>query len=458
MDLAGGRAVVVRSASNRRFETVYNGPAGEMHSAVAAVGADVSKGRALAAGCQPVAASLTRMVKAPFASVKKAEKVLPSLLDIQLPFPLESCVYRFLDVRRAGDHVQALALAAQEESVRQRLRQYEEAGIVLTALDQESLALWTESLEDYPLEPDAVRIVACVGYDNMVLVTGRGLTFESAHQCPVGLERLQSGDDAAADDLARRVRNILQAGQFLKTGQKVQWAWTGPGAADERLRSRLESRLELGPEVIRLVHREPETMLARALSRRTLSAANYAVNLIEGDRANPMLENLRLKRLRGAAAFYFALGLLLTGLNAGWNVWLSAKESAAARQIIKTAEALAPGTRIYPGQEMLLVSRAREAGAPNVKPFTEAFAPSPAMLLRDLLAAASAANITISKLSLRPDAAAVTGASETWAGCEKLALVFAQYGFLVSEPQREDAGADERVHFSLSAGDANAGK
>ena len=458
VDLAGGRAVVVRSASNRRFETVYNGPVGEMGPAVAAAATAVSRGRALASGCQSVAASLTRVLKAPFASVKKAGKVLPSLLDIQLPFPLETCIYRFLDVRRSGDHVRALALAAQDEAVRQRMRQYEEAGMILTSLDHEGLALWTESLEDYPIEPDAVRMVVSLGCENTVLVAGRGLSFESAHHCPVSLDRLRSGETAAADDLVRRMRHVLQAGQFLQAGQKIQWAWTGAGAADEALRSRLESLLELGPEVIRLVHREPETMLARALSRRAIREGNYAVNLIAGDRANPALEKLRLRRLRGAAVFYFALGLLLTGVNAGWNAWLAAKEAEISRRIGRAAEAIAPGTRIYPGQEFLLVSRAREANAPNVSPFTRVFKPSPAMLLRELLDAAAAADITISKLSLLPDAATVTGASETWAGCEKLSPVFTTYGFMVSEPQREDAGADERVHFSLSAGVSDGAK
>ncbi|MGD9873668.1 MAG: hypothetical protein AB7T27_05285 [Kiritimatiellia bacterium] len=458
VDLAGGRAVVVRSAANRRFETVYDGPSGGMPAAVSALSSGVSSGRALAAGCQPVAASLARMVQAPFASVKKAVKVLPSLLDIQLPFPLENCTYRFLDVRRTGDHVRALALAAQTDAVRQRLQQHEDAGVVLTSLDHEGLALWTESIEDYPIEPDAVRVVACIGYENTVLVIGRGLVFESAHHCPVGFERLQGGGETAADDLVRRVRNILQAGQIMKSGQKIQWAWTGPGAADESLRTRLESSLDLAPEMIRLVHREPATMLARALSRRVLLTDRYAVDFIEGDRANPMLENLRLRRLCGAAVFYFVLGLLLIGLNAGWNFWLSAKESDIAARIQNAAEDLAPGTRIYSGQEILLVARAREANAPNVKPFTDAFAPSPAMLLRDLLDAAVAANITFSKLSLRPDAAAVSGASLAWADCEKLVPVFAKYGFTVSEPQREDAGADERVHFNLSAGIANVEK
>lgn len=457
VDLAGGRMVVVRSFANRRFETVYDGPAGEMQVS-AAIRAGVSKGRALAAGCQPVAASLTRVVKAPFASVKKAVKVLPSLLDIQLPFPLESCSYRFLDVRRSGDHVQALALAAQNEAVRQRLQEYEDAGCALTSLDHEALALWTESLEDYPIEPDAVRVVACIGYESTVLVAGRGPAFESAHHCPASLQRLQGGDATAAGDLLRRVHHILQAGQYLKARQKLQWAWTGPGAADESLRARLESQLDLDPEVIRLVHRDPGTMLARALSRRALCAENYAMDFIGGDRINPIIENLRLHRLRGAAAFYFALGLLLIGLNAGWNRWLSSKEADLAGKIKTAAEELAPDTRILRGQEMLLVSRAREANAPNVRPFTDAFRPSSAGLLRALLETAAAEGITISKLSLRPDAALVSGATEAWPDCEKLLPVFAEYGFTVSEPQREDAGADEKVHFSLSAGTAHASK
>ncbi len=62
------------------------------------------------AAALPTYECFARRIVAPLASAEKARKVLPSLLDVQLPFPIEKCVSLFPEVIAAGAHSDALAV------------------------------------------------------------------------------------------------------------------------------------------------------------------------------------------------------------------------------------------------------------------------------------------------------------------------------------------------------------
>ncbi|MDP2989771.1 MAG: hypothetical protein Q8O57_04305, partial [Kiritimatiellota bacterium] len=91
--LAGGVAVTVRA---------WCSSGGTVRQAVLTPGESAQSG-GVTAGCLAVQESLTLWLNSPLASRAKAETVLPALLDIQLPFPVEDCLYQFVEFRRTPE-------------------------------------------------------------------------------------------------------------------------------------------------------------------------------------------------------------------------------------------------------------------------------------------------------------------------------------------------------------------
>ena len=78
---------------------------------------DVEKGMPVAVSMTP-RQCLTPRLKAPYASRRKAEKVFPTLLDIQLPFALEDCVCEILaETDEDRETSSALAVVARTRDV-----------------------------------------------------------------------------------------------------------------------------------------------------------------------------------------------------------------------------------------------------------------------------------------------------------------------------------------------------
>ena len=168
--LAGGVAVTVRA---------WRSSGGTVRQAVLTPGetavrrppagglAESARSGGVTVGCLAVQESLTLWLNSPLASRAKAEKVLPALLDIQLPFPVEDCLYRFVEFRRTPEGtVSALVCAARREAIQACLERYQAQGTDPMLLDHEGLALWTQSLVEWPAEPRRYRVLICLANDH----------------------------------------------------------------------------------------------------------------------------------------------------------------------------------------------------------------------------------------------------------------------------------------------------
>ena len=314
IDFSAGHLTVVKCVRARK-STVHSpqldqdaaalpeGLRGEMDAAAAA-------GHAIVATGMPVHETVTRWLETPISSAAKARKVLPSLLDIQLPFPLESCLYDFIEFRRGAERgIDALAVAARTQDVVARLGACRGAGFDPARLDHEGLALWSQSIREMPAERNAVRLVVYLGHDRTALVLGQGETFQAAHSIRVGIRDLfPAGADADPNRLrsfAARVQQILHSQTTEPDHGNLQWVWTGLGAARPDALKALQSALS-GQGVSRhLAHREPATFLARALGERALEPGPLPCNFRTGALAHPLEA-----RQRAAAAWQGAVVLL----------------------------------------------------------------------------------------------------------------------------------------------------
>ena len=456
LDLSASRLVIVKSTRRHggkgaEHSLVCDHPSGDaVQDILENIRGEVAKGRAVTAACMPSSESFVRWLQTPLASPSKARKVAPALLDIQLPFPLEECAHDIVRFRKTGDgKFDALAVAARTQDIATRLDRFRQAGIEPMRLDHEALALWAQSLREIPVECKAIRVVAFIGGDHSTLAFGRGADFLSAHSIRVGTGELETVNSEAARRFVLRAQQLLRA-QISEPGdQIVQWIWTGPVVSQTFTRA-LEDGLRPFGNVCFPAVRDSSRFLARAVTESVLDGEPLSCNFRIGLLAHPEETRHRRRQKSRIATAVLVAGLLLCGLNAGWRVLLVRQKEAVQEKLTSLALQMSQTSRAPKGQEALVAERAVREQAPLAAPFLEAFEPSLTTVMARIIALAHKHNLAIEYLSLKKDAVSIRGAAAEWSQGELLTDLLRQRGF-VADIQRQDAGADERVHFTLKA-------
>ncbi len=121
----------------------------------------------------------------------KLEKILPSLLDIQIPLPLADCSYTFVKYENA-----TVAYAVRKSDLRAQLDSLAETGCNPSRIVPASYAAWMLSLADFPPKrKDEPRAIFIAGKQQTILVSGHGGTVEK-----------QSVFKTGASDPAKRLK------------------------------------------------------------------------------------------------------------------------------------------------------------------------------------------------------------------------------------------------------------
>jgi hypothetical protein len=434
VDVQGPRAVFVR-ADRSRGQARCVALSAEAAAEAARAGLPV-------AGCLTSRESFTRWLEAPFPGFARAARVLPTLLDIQLPFPLEDCVYAVAAMRKAGrTAVRALAVAARAETVRKTLAAFSTRGLDPVRLDQESLALWTQSLEEAPPARQAQaawRAVVYIGDDRCTVVLGQGCDFVDAHGAPAG--------DAG------QIGRILRS--HLPPGTNVCWFWAGPGAADAGRLAAVRERLTAEWPGVSAVASAPESFLARAVATRALTGGPLRVNLRTGALAHPADAREMLRRQAAAAWALILSGALLAAVSLAANARLARQETRLelARQAL-AGRLAGHGIGEAKGEQALrIVANAVAAREEALRPFAAAFQPSLCDRLQAILVLGRQQGLTYDALSLSGDQVAVRGTAPDWKSCENLLGYLQTAGYAARVERKEPALQEERVSFTISAG------
>lgn len=410
--------------------------------------------RLTAAGALPVLAlsvheTFLRRLTAPFPSLDKARRVFPSLLDVQLPFPIESCACAFLQAARTADgQVSALAVAARREDIARALERVQAAGVDPVRLDHEAVALWVRSGTEVPLDRTTSRLVVYLGRDRTSYVLGRGPDLQAASGVRFGVRDFQ--DAARGAEALHHLNLRLTSWLRAQQGEAVQWAWTGPGAAQAAVLDAVRSALRLSEDAPSLVHQQPVTFLARAVAARAITSDPLSCNLRDGPQEHPLHQRAVARSQRRLVAWALAAALAVGAVNLSWLVFLTQRRDGLQAQVQTLAHHLAGTTRVPRGQEVLTAERARQEQAARFDAFHRALAPSALRDLERLLATAAEQQMTLDTVALRSQSLACSGTAADWERCDLLHAQLAKSGWR-PELERHDAGADERVHFSLKA-------
>ncbi|MCX7007356.1 MAG: hypothetical protein NTY53_08930, partial [Kiritimatiellaeota bacterium] len=367
---------------------------------------------------------------------------------VQLPFPLESCLYAFSSLHAgAGENFRAFACAARHTDIEARLAQHRELGLDPVLLTHEGLVLWRQALVEIPLMPKALRVVAYLGDGRTTLAVGSGTdggALISLHGIRLGADELAAPDAPAVRQWAGRVNQLLRALPAGVAGEPVQWLWCGPGA---EAAAPLEAALAQGDCVRFKQLPEPTLFLARALALAAL-AGEAAGQLRNGDLTHPaLLAHVEAGRRRTTLNLLVAGGALLA-LGLSWQIWLQRTDTRLQAEILTQAQQLTGTANIPYGQEIPTVQRLLKQRAAELQPFSDALAPSAVRDLATCLAAARECRITLETLTHSGKSLLLRGATDDWNRCDPLAAKLRTLGYSI-DLSREEAGVDELVRFTL---------
>lgn len=452
LEYSGGRITVVRAQKRKgRVETEVLA-CGEDPSVFPSwsglaeqIRRDQESGRAMVASLAPANDSFIRPLQAPFPSLKKARAVLPSLLDVQLPFPLEQCTCCFAHVHKPeGGNVRALAVAIPTDRLQQQLENVRSIGLDPEWMEQESLALWRCALREHPAGVAGARVVVYLGNDRTVAVSGK-------NQDPVASFSTKAAwsdamDAAAGDKLVTRLQQHL-AGMFRgESAPRTEFIVCGPAAANA---TRLRERLDVPPESWKVME-NPASCLAATLAEGLINPDVWHENVRVGPlihsrviRHEQQRENRSLRRVTAAAA---CLAFASIG-----SVMLVGRAHEALQADIRREAAELTGMNYIPrGQELFIAKQAVDASGERYREFRLWLEPDAYPRFDEVVRAARQLNTTLETLSVRAGALLARGSSVDWNDPDKITRPLVDLGWKV-ETERKDAGQDERVHFTVRA-------
>jgi len=411
-------------------------------AAASALAAAQRRRRALIAAVAPARDVLLRRVVVPLASAAKARRVLPSLLDVQLPLPLESCVCSFPEAKPdGGGRVIALAAVAPKDAMARCVEQLQAIGLDPAVLAPEGLVLWRGSLcEMPPGDPALARIVVYAGADRWTAAAGIGDAFRWTATSAPPAGRDPAAAQAAAAPLLRRLRTDED---FRSVG--LEWFWCGPAIPEGAALEAVEGAVAEGRRSSFRHHDEPSAFLARSLARAACDEAAAVGNLRAGGLTAPDLVAWRARReVRGWQAL-MAAGLVLAAVNGAGRAALARRAERAQAELARAAAAVA-GVAPY-GRELAAARAAFKTRGEEFAPFVRALRSPAAKALTALLDLAAEHEAVLYEIQASDSRLRVSGEAGGRSAAEALERGLAAEGWSVA--RQDDAGSAGRIAFTL---------
>lgn len=452
IDYAGSDCTVVRAKKRGRtisFETLVAGknptdPA--VASVFAAISAEQQTGHAIVTSAAPTQDSIIRLLQSPFPSVTKARSVLPSLLDVQLPFPLEQCVCHFvLAPQPRGENIRATAVAIPAEHLGALIENNRRAGFDPDIIDAEAIALWRFARPHFTSDASRCHTIVYMGLDRTAVVFGRGGDPSASFGARTGWR--DDTDPTALDKLTVRIRQFLAGAigtsgntdpDFIVCGPRARHGMTG-----------LMARLEVPASRHRLVE-HAESWYARALASSALLPDPWSVNLRTGTMEHPNQQQRAREADRGRHVVLRLAAVLLIAVSLGASALIRRQHTGMQQRVQASARELTGAPTIPRGQELFIAEQFIVSSAERYRAYREWFEPTAYPLFARIMTAALQAKQQLETVSVRADAILVRGSGTDWNDPDRLAQPMQQDGWSV-EIEREEAGRDERVHYTVRA-------
>lgn len=433
VDLCSGKVPVVVRAERTRSGL-------RVTPATLEEAADAGRRGQAVVGNVGVRGAFARWLAAPYPHVRKAQRVLPTLLDVELPFPLEDCLYSFARTHIAGQGSVSLAVGGRATDITDRLDAYTQHHLDPVALYHQGLALWSQAARDMTRPPgqgEHPRAIIFLSDTDPVLVVGES-------EDPAGLHALRPGDEA------NHVRQLMRARFTL--GTPMEWVLAGTGTGDEERLAHIRTEVTTDWPGTPTVLREPATFLARALAWEAMIGSPWACNMRRGDLRHPMEDRRHRVNTRVAAGAALTAGLVLCTVNVAWRHAVAARDRLLENRIRHEASAIAGFPVVAKGADAVnQVSGAVATRKQQWEPFRRAAHPVVSRLLADIVRAAQANDIELTLATGTAESVTIAGTAATWAGPEALSAIPAARGIRI-DLQRDEVRDDGRIPFTINAG------
>ncbi len=401
---------------------------------------DQRRGAAVVSAVARAQECFVRPVEAPFDSIVKARAVMPSLLDVQLPFPVEQCMYDFVhcEAKPDGNGTRAVAVAMPHDRLRALLSETAEAGLDPEMIEAEALALWREARRHQEPMGGAVLVVIHLAADRTVLVFGRDDFPVSSFSARTAWNPV--ADSAAAEKMCARIRQFLAGHIREEESRAVRYMVAGiPKHADA-----LRSMLGVDAAAWRVMD-QPETVLVRSLAASALQPDAWTSNLRAGSFEHPHIARDYRRARRKVSVWLMVASLLLAAVSLITAGAAALNKGAWERAVAEKAFAMT-------GFADILQARAKLATvSPAEEMLDQWIAPVAYPVFARVLVEAHQSGLNIETVSVRASGVLVRGDGSSWGDADRIAGLLREAGVTVDDKaiERRDAGSDERIHFSV---------
>ena len=446
LEWAGDRLLVARATRREPARVILDAPAtaDEARAALQAATREIARAGSAVAVSAPATQTILRRLQAPFTAPRKAAGVWATLLDVDLPFPIEAAACAYTAPRREANQTSVTAAVIREIDLNAFEETCREARCEPTHCDAEALALWSQlAREAPPARAETARAIVWLATDHVTIARGRGADFMAAHVLRIALH---AADRASFEAIWRARCRPIMAAHLAETGaEEIDVWWAGPGTQDRATVARLQQALGADLRVRHATPANPETLLVRALAQRALEGSG--INFQTGHRTHPGLMQRAQRKVRRASQSLLAMALLVLALNAALIGLRRHQDSLHQRALHAAATAIA-GPGIPPGQERLLVERARNRRDEDMRPFRNAADPfGLEVQWVEILNATADMEVEISRLELTDLALTLEGSSANIQAGEALADKLRDRGWnvQVDSPGRTPEGRQQFI-------------
>ncbi len=434
IDISGNRVFLVRAVLNNGSVRYTRAEAGD------AVVIEALGQRGLAAAALNGRECFARWLDLPAVTSRNALKVLPTVLDLQIPFPVEDCLFTFPVIDDIGTgKSRAMAVAIRKSDIETGIKRYNDKGFDPAILDHEGLSLWTQSLSELPASASTLRVVVYIGLDRWVAVLGTGSKYISSHYAKPGdvdmFHRIVlSGLDAVKSDRP----------DAAIASSKVMWCFSGPGASDQSAIEKILTLFDAAAFMAVKIHAEPESFLARSVARRALVDDGLPCNMRINSYAHAAMVRRKESRVLRSAMVVALSGLLLIGvsISALWRMQsqLNMLDSRFRAKVGEVAGAKVKGQK---GEQAIAIAqRVLAAREYEQRPFMSEC--HVAQCANEIVASCVSGQTTVESLSLSDDQASLSGVAAGKQSVEELDSILKNHGFLTKSsitPLKAESGS-----------------
>lgn len=386
----------------------------------------------------PPGPGITAWLQTPLQDRTKAARVMASVLDMQVPFPLEECLYATTtpvpasdpDLPVTGEGTAALAVAVRKKDLVQHLSSLQDQqGMDPHILDHQGLALWTGIP---PGDAGTLRVILWPAGQKMTLVFGMGTAYWNARVVA-----------ASAESMLRQIRIVRKtlAGGHCKQAP-IQWC------LPDLLDSALKDQLLAAEPGSHLTLPDGKHYLARTLAERALSPGAYRFNLRRGALAHPGIARQQQRHRTRQAASLAACALVLV-ISTAVSHFSRARIQ---RHLEQEIQSLADNVAGFPvqasGRDALLIAgREQDARTEALRPLRQA-RHIPA-LAANLTEAVKHAGGSIQKLQIDLQSLQLVGTLPADSTLPAFDTILADAGFTPQPPRIKEQ--PEGLRFQLEA-------